>query len=31
VARGLLTMLALVAAVDLAGTLAEVFDGDPFN
>lgn len=30
VARGLLTALALVAAVDLAGTLAEIFDGDAF-
>jgi hypothetical protein len=30
-ARGLLTLLALVAAVDLAGTLTEIFDGDPFS
>jgi hypothetical protein len=31
VARGLLTLLALVAAVDLSGTLVDIFDGDPFG
>jgi hypothetical protein len=30
-ARVLLTGLALVAAVDLTGTLVEIFDGDPFS
>jgi hypothetical protein len=30
IARGLLTLLAAVAAVDLTGTLVEIFDGDPF-
>lgn len=31
VARALLTVLATVAAVDLAGTLTEIFDGDSFS
>jgi hypothetical protein len=31
IARGLLTLLAAVAAVDLTGTLVEIFDGDPFS
>lgn len=31
VARGLLTLLALVAAVDLTGTLVDIFDGNQFT
>jgi hypothetical protein len=31
VARGLLTLLALVAAVDLTGTLTDIFDGNQFT
>jgi hypothetical protein len=31
VARGLLTALALVAAIDLAGTLTDIFDGNQFT
>lgn len=31
IARGLLTLLTAVAAVDLTGTLVEIFDGDPFG